>query len=295
MPDFPAAVPDLPDATVSETLFTMHTNIGHVPATNRILLNLRALAGKLGIGASTPSGAGVLRQSGVAGTTAWGQVQPGDISPGTGNANRSLLVNPGGTAVTYAAVPSGGLVGAGAGSPNTVARTTDGTNVVYGKVATGDILDGTILPADIAPGAASSVLQTNAGGVVAWLTSLLVSGSIQAGGKLFPSGQTNVGFDVPVNGVVLASAGSTLIGTNARMGLAVVIDAGSGQSAIYVLAGSAQTAIMIAGNAALFDVVGAINSKINVFWHAPLNGYLVYNGYATGGHPVHCLFFGIGT
>src|SRR3954451_3901471 len=150
MPDFPAAVPDLPDATVSETLFTMHTNIGHVPATNRILLNLRALAGKLGIGASTPSGAGVLRQSGVSGSTAWGQVQPGDISPGTGNANRTLMVNPAGSAVAYATVPSGGMNGPGAGSTNTVARTTDGTNVVYGKVIAADINPG---------GVANSVLK----------------------------------------------------------------------------------------------------------------------------------------
>jgi hypothetical protein len=170
MPDFPAAVPDLPDATVSETLFTMHANAGHVPATNRILLNLRGLAGKLGIGASTPSGAGVLRQSGVAGTSAWGQVQPGDISPGAGNGNRSLLVNPGGTAVVYAAVPSGGLVGAGAGSPNTVARTTDGTNVVYGKVTSSDIQDGTIAPADIAAGGTADMLLGTVNGTQAVMT-----------------------------------------------------------------------------------------------------------------------------
>jgi hypothetical protein len=187
MPDFPAAVPDLADATVSETLFTMHGNAGHVPATNRILLNLRGLAGKLGIGASTPSSPGVLRQSGGAGSTAWGLVQPGDISPGAGNANRSLLVNPSGSAVAYAPVPSGGLVAPGPASANTVARTTDGTNVVYGKVGQNDMAaGGTATPAD------RILVSSNTTPSWGQLTDAMVAaGAGIAAAKLFAGGTGN--------------------------------------------------------------------------------------------------------
>jgi hypothetical protein len=83
MVDFPAGIPDIPDANPSETLAVMHAGLGHSPVTNRILLNLEQLAAKLGTGASTPGAtAAVLRRT-AANVSAWGALQPTDITPGT--------------------------------------------------------------------------------------------------------------------------------------------------------------------------------------------------------------------
>lgn len=79
MPDFPTAVPDIPNASPSETLFTMHGGASHVTATNRILTNLQALAAKLGLGSSAPgASAGVLRRT-ASGQSAWGPVVNADV------------------------------------------------------------------------------------------------------------------------------------------------------------------------------------------------------------------------
>lgn len=81
MPDFPTGVPDIADASPSETLVTMHAGAGHAAGTNRILTNLEELAKKLGIGPSTPGAlAGVLRRTAL-GSSAWGLIVPGDITP----------------------------------------------------------------------------------------------------------------------------------------------------------------------------------------------------------------------
>src|SRR5262245_57769812 len=61
----------------------MHEGENHVVATNRVLLNLRELALKMGIVASTPgASAGVLRRT-ASGQSGWGPVQPTDVAPGS--------------------------------------------------------------------------------------------------------------------------------------------------------------------------------------------------------------------
>lgn len=83
MPDFPTGLPDIANASPSETLFTMHAGASHVTATNRILTNVLALATKLGTGTSAPGAtAGLLRRT-AAGTSAWGQIAAGDHAAGS--------------------------------------------------------------------------------------------------------------------------------------------------------------------------------------------------------------------
>jgi hypothetical protein len=91
MPDFPTAIPtDIPDSVDTETLFSMHGGIGHVPATNRILTNIKALATKLGIANGTgPPGSGAVLRRTATSQSGWGPVQAGDMVGG-GTANRVL-------------------------------------------------------------------------------------------------------------------------------------------------------------------------------------------------------------
>lgn len=79
MVDFPSGTPDIVDASVAETLFTMHGGAGHVAATNRVLLNLQQLAVKLGSGASAPGAVAALLRRTASGQSAWGPLQNGDI------------------------------------------------------------------------------------------------------------------------------------------------------------------------------------------------------------------------
>jgi hypothetical protein len=88
MVDFPTGIPDVPDATVAETLFSMHGGLGHVAGTNRMLTNIENLATKLGLGGTAPGATpGVLRRT-ASGQSAWGQIVGGpgatsDIAVGT--------------------------------------------------------------------------------------------------------------------------------------------------------------------------------------------------------------------
>jgi parallel beta-helix repeat protein len=71
MPDFPAGLPDIANASTSETLFTMHGGPGHVASTNRILTNVLQLATKLGITAGPPTPRKVLAGLATAGQSGW--------------------------------------------------------------------------------------------------------------------------------------------------------------------------------------------------------------------------------
>lgn len=75
-----------------------------------------AIEAKLGLGASAPASAGVLRWTGGT-ASVWGTVQNGDIGAGVIAASK---LNAGGT-------------------PNTVLRTTDGATAAFGSLVTADI------------------------------------------------------------------------------------------------------------------------------------------------------------
>src|SRR4051794_32599057 len=126
MTDFPTGLPDIPDSNVSETLSVMHAGAGHVAGTNRILLNVLALAAKIGIGSSTPGAvAGVLRRT-ASGISAWGPILAGDYGPlSIGNADIA----------TAAAIAVSKIANVGSGN---VLKSNGATNVV-GPVLSSDV------------------------------------------------------------------------------------------------------------------------------------------------------------
>jgi hypothetical protein len=115
-PNFPTSL----DSLANPTPTTLRNAPGFSLSAQVSALNdiVEALEAKLGIGASTPgASAGVLRRT-AAGASAWGQTIASDIA----NLN----------------VGATHLAGGGAGDANTVLRTTNGTNVVFGKVTAAD-------------------------------------------------------------------------------------------------------------------------------------------------------------
>lgn len=94
MPNFPTSL----DSLANPTPTTLRNDPGFSLAGQIAALNdiAEALEAKLGIGASTPGTAGVLRRTGT-GASAWGQVVGGDIAAGA--------------ASTFLTTTSGGVVG----------------------------------------------------------------------------------------------------------------------------------------------------------------------------------------
>lgn len=164
MPDFPTGVPDIPPASSSETLYSMHGGLTHAVGTNRILTNLIGLAAKVGIGAGSPGSVGAVLRRLSSGVSEWGPVVNADVAAaGTANIavdklahlglNNILKGGQSGTANVAGPVVNadlaggitlGKLAGAGAGSPNTVVRSTDGTAMLQGKVTVADMASGLI-------------------------------------------------------------------------------------------------------------------------------------------------------
>lgn len=179
MPDFPAGIPDIPDSSTFETLFTMHSNVGHAAGTNRILANLRELSRKLGIGASTPSGPGVLRQ-GSAGVSAWGLLQAADVG---------------------ARVLTPGLLNAG-GTATRVLTTTDGINAAWATLVPGMLGTSAVNAAtQIAPGIITDTQINTSAGIA--LTKLLpgTAGFLRSNASIITAGNQVQAGDIATDAV----------------------------------------------------------------------------------------------
>jgi hypothetical protein len=292
MPDFPTAIPDIPDPNTSETLYTMHGGMGHVAATKRILDNIKALATKMGIanGTGPPGTAAVLRRT-ATGQSGWGQVQAADVVAG-GTAGRVL-------------------------------RTSDGTAAAWGQAQAGDYAPNSIQNADIgggaaiaasklAPGANRSVLTTNSGaagfttdmGLAGNLyvdTGLHVgpgvigaaAGAIRSKLGIFPSNQGAVRFEAPMSGVSVPSASpSGVVVSTAYIGFVLVIDHSSGQCGIFQVMNGANTVVLLVGPATLWGTTPAgVDGKVHCFFNT--SSYFLYNGYGVA-HIMSAFFLGVG-
>lgn len=241
MPDFPSAVPDIPDSNTTETLFTMHGAIGHVSGTNRILANLRALATKLGInnGTGPPATGAVLRRT-ATGESGWG-----------------LLVDVDVAAAGAANIAVGKLAHVGPG----MVLKSNGTINVAGQVANADIAAaGT---AQIAPGKLDSGATANR--VLATLTGVAGSAAMQqvATAMIAPNAVTQV---------THAQGPATNFGTAVAAditGVSVTLTLTGGDLLVWAIAGVShsvsggrwQAAIDVPGVVSgPFSIIGSVNS-----------------------------------
>jgi hypothetical protein len=164
MPDFPAAVPDIPVSSDTETLYTMHSGVGHAPATNRILTNLQNLAQKLGLGggAGPPATAAVLRRT-ATGQSDWGRVAAGDYGPlSIANGDIGANVINGDQKLVVSSITgngAGSAIGAGVIHPNRLIN-LGANNVVKGD-ASGAPTAAKIVSADLDMAARVSLMAYN--------------------------------------------------------------------------------------------------------------------------------------
>lgn len=282
---FPGALPAAGSASASDTLAAA----GHTSLHNTGADESRAIATKVGTGASTPTSGTFLRGNGV-GTSAWGQaVLTSDVSGilpttngGTGQSNLTNL--PLTTPVISNPTISGG--GSWSGSPTLVTPTiADLTNSQHNheNAAGGGqlnganaITDGTITPAELVSGTGSSwAWQT-------WTPTFtnFTKGSAAIVAKYIQIGKTVI-FKLDVTWAADTSASGTIVfslpvtaasdevpSTGIGMiGVGNALDSGTNQFNLYVQMASTTTASMNAlVTSGGFASPSAVNATVPMTW-----------------------------